>query len=140
MSELETLLDQLKEQRDQAAYMRDAKNKIIKDAQETEAYKQADEFKQKADEEVTRLESQIKQMALDLHGMAAELPERVTVKMFTVVPEYDKNAARDWCFTNFRPALQLDTKTFEKSVKDGNIPAEIASVTKEARAQIATKL
>lgn len=140
MSDINTLLDQLKEQRDQAAYMRDAKRKIIEEAQKQEAYVKADEFQQKADEEVSRLEALIRQQALDLHALAAELPERVTVKMFTVVSEYDKTAAREWCFSNFRPALALDAKTFEKAVKDGNIPVEIATAVKEPRAQIDTKL
>lgn len=138
--ELTTLLDQLKDERAQAAYMRDQKRLMIEEVQNSKPYMFADSCQQKHDENITRLEAKIRQMALDLHGVGAELPERVDVKKFTVVNEYDKTAAREWCFINFRPALILDSKTFDKAVKDGNIPADIATVGNEYRAQIATKL
>ena len=49
-------------------------------------------------------------------------------------------AAREWCFTNFRPALKLDTKTFEEAVTDGQIPNTIAQSDTEARVRIAKQL
>ena len=75
-----------------------------------------------------------------MHGASMELPDRVAVKMFTVVEIPDELKAKEWCIAHFTPALKLDSKVFEKAAKDGNIPAELATVSKEARAQIATKL
>jgi hypothetical protein len=140
MDELEKLLDKLKEAREQAADARKAKQAVIEAAQSTQEYKEADAATNEADEIITRLETEIKRQALDYHELCAALPERVAVKMFTVVSIPDESAAREWAFSNFRPALKLDAKTFEKAAKDGNIPAELATVSKEARAQIATKL
>ena len=66
--------------------------------------------------------------------------EAVTVKLFTVVKIVDDAKAREWCMTNFRPALKLDTKVFEKAAKDGTVPADLAVVEEDPRAQIATDL
>jgi hypothetical protein len=64
----------------------------------------------------------------------------IAIKEFDVVTIPNDAAAREWCFTNFRPALKLDTRAFEKAAKDGNVPAELATVTKEPRVQIASDL
>jgi hypothetical protein len=60
----------------------------------------------------------------------------VQIKLFKVANITDEAKARQWCITNFTPALKLDTKTFEKAVKDGTVPAELATITEEPRAQI----
>jgi len=140
MDEIEQLLDQLKEAREESAAARKAKQAIIEAAQETIEYQRADEATNAADELITRLEAKIKQQALGLHELCAELPERVAVKMFTVVNVPDELKAKNWCIAHFTPALKLDGKVFEKAAKDGNIPPELATVSKEPRAQIATKL
>ena len=64
----------------------------------------------------------------------------VTIKMFSTVSILHEPTAREWCFSNFRPALKLDTKTFENAVKDGNVPIDIATASEEPRAQIASDL
>jgi len=140
IQELETTLDLLKSARETSVEQKDVKSKIIEQAKARTEYAEADSKQAQADEAVISLENEIKKIALDLAEICAELPERVKVKMFAVVTPYDKVAVREWCFSNFRPALVLDEKTFEKAVKDGNIPADLAQVVKEARAQIATKL
>jgi hypothetical protein len=89
---------------------------------------------------VADLESGLRKQALALWKEDYELPPQLAVKQFTVVEIPDPSQAREWCFNNFRPALKLDTKVFEKAAKDGSIPAELALVSKEARAQIATVL
>jgi hypothetical protein len=91
-------------------------------------------------ERLERLEERVKSLALAIHEQSGALPETVKVKNFQVVKISDQATAREWCFNNFRPALVLDTKTFEKAVKDGNIPADLATVEREARAQIAKEL
>lgn len=87
------------------------------------------------------LEAEIKAEALaTFTATGTKKQEGVTIKEFTVVKISDESQAREWCMTNFRPALKLDTKTFEKAAQDGTVPAELATVTTEPRAQIATDL
>lgn len=138
--DINALLDSLKAAREQSAAASEAKRRMVEEVKALPKYQEADAAQQTADDLVSKLEATIRRMALDLHALAAELPERVKVKMFTVVNEYDANAAREWCMSNFRPALKLDTKTFDDAVKKGQVPAEIATAGKEARAQIDTKL
>ena len=64
----------------------------------------------------------------------------IEIKEFDIVTVRSQPAAREWCFNNLRPALKLDVKVFEKFAKTGNVPAELASVTKEPRVQIASDL
>lgn len=140
MNEIEQLLDNLKVAREESAAARKTRQAIIEAAQQTTEYQSADATTNEMDAAITRLETQIKAQALAMYDTGAELPEPVKVKWFTTVAPYDETKAREWCFTNFRPALMLDSKTFEKAVKDGSIPDDLATVSKEARAQIATKL
>lgn len=64
----------------------------------------------------------------------------VTVKIFTTVEIIDEGAALQWCKQNFTPALKLNTAMFEKAAKAGTIPAELAKVDTEPRAQIDSDL
>ena len=134
------MLDELKRARETKDEAYAIKKRIIEKAQTSAEYITAQSQQDAAELAAADVEKEVKALAVQMNELAAELPERVKVKMFTVVTEYDKAKAREWCFANFRPALMLDEKTFEKAVKDGNIPAELATVIKEARAQIATKL
>jgi len=137
---LDTMLDNLKTLRADTDFYKAEKQKLIENVKGSANYVLADTKQNESEIFAIGLEAEIKKSALAIPDLCAELPERVKVKMFAVVTPYDKTAAREWCFANFRPALALDEKTFEKAVKDGNIPAELATVIKEARAQIATKL
>lgn len=136
------LFEQLKEAREKSAAAREAKRQIIEAAQSSTEYRYADETTTAADEAITRLENEIRSAAVNGYvsaGIKKPHPS-VTVKMFTTVAIPDEAAAREWCFINFRPALKFDAKTFEKAVKDGAVPAVLASTQDEPRAQIATKL
>ena len=137
---LNELLDQLKVAREHAQGLRDERKQMIEEVQATPAFKALSEAGTEADETTAQLEADIRKMALDMYGADAYIPERVTVKMFTVVNIPNELAAKTWAISNFTPALKLDTKVFEDAAKKGNIPAEIATVQKEPRAQIATKL
>lgn len=92
--------------------------------------------------EEEKLSEAIRQESLSLYSVDGDKKphDAVQVKIFQVVSIPDENAAREWCFTNFRPALKLDAKTFEKAAKDGTVPEGLAVVTEEPRAQIAAKL
>jgi hypothetical protein len=140
MDEIDQLLDQLKEAREEATTAKEQRRKMLDELQANTEYLALEAKEYNANDLIERLEAKIKQQALGLHELCAQLPERVAVKMFTVVDVPDELKAKDWCIAHFTPALKLDSKVFEKAAKDGNIPAELATVTKEARAQIATKL
>ena len=103
-----------------------------------QAYKAAEEYAGEAREITQEIE------ALCLPQFEADGNKHphnaITIKEFDVVSIPVTASAREWCFTNLRPALKLDVKIFEKFVLSGNVPAELASVTKEPRVQIAQDL
>lgn len=137
---LNAMLDQLKDAREHAQGLRDERKQMIEEVQATPAFKALSEAGTEADETTAQLEADIRKMTLEIYGADAALPERVSVKMFTVVSIPDELAAKTWAISNYTAGLKLDTKAIEDEAKKGRVPAEIAFVTKEPRAQIATKL
>ena len=138
--QIETMLDNLRSFRADAEFYKAEKAKIIDTVKASENFVLAETKQNEAEIFAAGLEASIRAAALALHGESCELPERVTVKNFTVVNVSDELKAKEWCIDHFTPALKLDSKVFEKAAKDGNIPAELATVSKEYRAQIASKL
>jgi hypothetical protein len=144
-TELENLqkrLEHLKATRRALEFYKEIKQELLNKLQQSEEWINATNQLAFATEDVAQLESIIRNTALVMYGESMEIPEAITIKQFTVVEIPDEKAAREWCFTNLRKALKFDVKVFEAEAKDKNndIPAELATVTKEARAQIATKL
>jgi len=64
----------------------------------------------------------------------------ITIKNYERCDILDENKAREWCFTNFRPALVLDTKVFVDAAKKKQVPEELVSVYSEYQATIAQDL
>ena len=62
------------------------------------------------------------------------------IKVTRVISISDEEAVREWCFTNFRPALKLDQKTFCDAAKDGNVPLGLFQANDEAKAFIKSDL
>lgn len=141
-TEIVELLDQLKTAREHAAGVRAEKKAMIEEVQASAAFRALDEATSEADATIEELENDIRAKTLELYQADQELPDRVGVKLWPVVTVHDEKAAREWAFTNLRKALKLDIKVFESEVKDKNseVPPEIATVTKEPRPFIATKL
>lgn len=137
---LNAMLDELKFAREHAQGLRAERNAMIEEVQATPAFKALTEAGLEADVTISQLDTEIRNLTLELYGADAALPERVSVKMFTVVSIPNELAAKTWAISNYTAGLKLDTKAIEDEAKKGNIPAEIATVTKEPRAQIATKL
>lgn len=140
IEQLNALLDNLKISRNDAEFYKAEKKSMLELVTTREDYLLASVKQEESELIVAGLETQIRTMALQLNEVMADLPDRVSVKMFLIVQISDEQKAKEWCIDHFTPALKLDAKTFEKAAKDGNIPADLATVTKEARAQIATKL
>lgn len=137
---LESDLNELATIREQAENVRKAKREMIENVQQSDEFMELDKSGNLLDGSLSDLEARIRETALTLYKDSCDLPSRVAVKLFTVVNVPDELKAKEWCIDHFTPALKLDAKVFEKAAKDGNIPAELATVSKEARAQIATKL
>lgn len=116
--------------------------KLLLELQNSEPYMQLDMMRTQADAEIERLTEEIRMKALEeFNGTNNKHPfGGVQIKFFTVVTIHDEGKAREWCLNNFRPALKLDTKVFEKAAKDGTIPDDLVKVEAEPRAQIATDL
>ena len=116
--------------------------KLVEAFEATPEYKAAMDALRNAKAEEARLDAEVRAEALaEYKANGTKNPhEKVSIAIFTIVPAYNEAAAREWCFTNFRPALKLDTKTFEKAVTDGQIPDTIAQSDTEARVRIAKQL
>lgn len=140
MQELNEMLDSLKVVRERHEEAKAKQAELLAAFQQTAEWEQLQVIRAFAAGEIEQIEAQVRMTALDLSELCAEIPERVTVKMFNVVEIYDELKAKEWCIDHFTPALKLDGKVFEKAAKDGNIPADLVKVFKEPRAQIATKL
>lgn len=139
---LVTLLKALQAARLGAEEAKARKNKILEEAQLSEAYQlaQADIGSLTNSAEIIGKEIEILCLPQFKADGNKHPHEAVTIKEFDVVAIANETAAREWCFTNFRPALKLDNKVFEKAATDGSVPAELATVTKEARVQVASDL
>lgn len=140
VEEIDAMLDKLKTARESSDTLKEERKAMVEQVTETPAYQALIKAGLETDDAISNLEKNIREMSLALWNASSELPERVTVKQFTVVAINNTLEAIAWCKSNFLPALALNTKVFEKAAKDGSIPAELATVSKEARAQIATKL
>lgn len=115
---------------------------MLLEVQNSDQYTQVDLQRTQAKAEIERLTELVKSKALEeFNGTKNKKPfDGVEIKVFTVVNITDERKAREWCVANFRPALKLDVKVFEKAAKDGHIPDELAKVELEPRAQIAADL
>jgi len=117
-------------------------HRLTNELQASEGYRA---LEAKAAEAATIVENKVAEItALSLAAFAADANKHphpaIEIKEFVSVTTPDTDAAREWCFENFRPALALVLKTWEKAVRDGNIPVNLAISTKEPHVQIASDL
>jgi hypothetical protein len=141
-SELQTLIENLALTRDLADEIKCQMNEMIEGVKASRAYKELSTTLAEHSDVRDMLILDIDKAALEAYAADGNKKphDAVQVKIFTVVNPYDIELAREWCMTNFRPALKLDAKTFEKAVKDKTVPAELATTSDEPRVQIATDL
>ena len=66
---------------------------------------------------------------------AIEVKTMTSVELLTEIEQ-----ARQWCLENFKPALTLDRKMFDKAVQMGTVPGWIAKVHEEAKAYVKSDL
>lgn len=128
--------------RQQEAELKEKQAAMIAEVQNLPKYAELELQRSQVKADIERLSEDIKLEALEeFNGTKNKKPfDGVEIKVFTVVNITDERKAREWCMQNFRPALKLDVKVFEKAAKDGNVPDELAKVELEPRAQIAADL
>lgn len=127
------------------AYARNEVNKtkeelraLLTEFQNSPEYKRLSSFLEVASVSEQMYDDLIREEALRTNKA---LPKEIVIKNFKDVAIFDKNRAEEWCVANFRPALTLDEKVFKSIVKNyAIVPAEIAKVVEEKRAQIAKDL
>ncbi len=137
IEELKALRESLEAGKTVAAEMYEALKTVpaFIDYEDTKAHNK------EVDAAITQLENEIRAEAVAVYKAGVKQPhEKVKIENHTIVKPYNEANAREWCFTNFRPALTLDTKTFEKAAKDGQIPSNIVETDTEPRAKISSKL
>jgi hypothetical protein len=139
-NEFEQLLDELRDLRFHAEDLAAAKRTMIEEVKDKPDYQALEEASLEATATIETYEAAIRAAVMARYLADAAIPDRTQVKLFTVVQIPDELKAKEWSIAHFTPALKLDAKVFEKAAKDGNIPADLATVTKEPRAQISTKL
>ena len=139
---LDKLLEDLKVSRQRAERARAEKTELVQKFQQTPEYTSLDLELKFADEAKDRLENELRQFALNqyLDDNNKHPHPKIEIKIFKFVDILNEGAAREWCFLNFRPALKLDTKAFEKAAKDGNIPPDLAALREEPRVLISSVL
>lgn len=132
----------LADARREADAAKQSMNALIEQVKQTPEYQRISASREHYDGICETIISEIQTNALEIYTSEQNKKPHpaVQVKVFSVVKIQNDAAAREWCFSNFRPALKLDTKTFEKAARDGNIPADLAVVSDDARVQIATDL
>jgi len=144
MSTLQDKIDQLKALRESLEAGKTIAAEMYETLKETPAFMNYEDMKahnKEVDAAITQLEIEIRAEAVDVFKAGTKQPhEKVKIEMHTIVKPYNEANAREWCFTNFRPALSLDTKAFEKAAKNGQIPENIAETDTEPQAKIASKL
>jgi len=137
--ELNDMLENLAVMRQTLAEAKEKKNAILEAVKLTEDYMAVDAQVNIIGKSLLSTEDYIRTLALELYDEGVE-NANVKVKWFQVCRVPNELAAKEWCITHFTPALKLDLTAFEKAAKAGNIPAELATVEKEARAQIASNI
>ena len=90
------------------------------------------------------LTEQLKQDGIDIYNLDGEKkPEHggYEIKMSTkVTMNFEEPVIREWCFSNYRPALKLDMKLVEKAAKDGTLPVDFSSVSEEPKIYVKSDL
>jgi len=125
-----------------AANVKAAKNDFETALLDNAEYKRLVESAKMFADKVAELEVEIKKAAGEVYAVDGNKNPHpaIAIKIFSAVKILDESAAREWCFANFRPALKMDTRIFEKAVKDKSVPIELATVSDDPRAQIASDL
>jgi hypothetical protein len=142
MTELETLISQLALARERTMVTRETVCSMTRQLQESSDFIAVSKIAEEARANEAALDAALREYALKQHAVDGNKHphEKIEIKNFTVVEIPNAEAAREWSFTNFRPALKLDTKVFEKAAKDGSIPVDLARIIEEPRILISSKL
>ena len=98
-------------------------------------------LKKDADAVVADFEQQVRIKATEQYlsdGIKKQTGYEVKTIININIP--DETKARDWCITNFTPALLLNKKIFETAVKNNTVPIDLATISEEPKVYIAMNL
>lgn len=139
-NQIQTLLAELHKARQEAERLANSAKELRVKALEAYNFDQAKFEADQAQANAEDLYEQVKEMAhlMDLAG--DELPEEVVLKNFTEVNLHDYQKAVMWCASHMTPALTLNKDVFNKAVKSGFVPEDIASTFVTRKAQVAKDL
>lgn len=146
MPNLSKLAD-LARARAQEAEAKAEQKKLLEAFQNTEPWVSLQISRAFLSAEIEQLEASVKDEMLDEYKVTNEKKTPCgEIKSFTEIELTDTEAAREWSFTNFRPALKLDEKEFITAIKSDvkknkvTIPQSLYTVKTDDRAQIKSDL
>lgn len=136
------MLKKLAQAREEYEKHRQAANAMIEKVQNSPDYQFEKNQRDNAKTVMENLEEEIRAYAiLNYQADQNKKPGNgIEIKVFKVATILDPDRAREWCMTNFTPALKLDESVFKKAAVDGTIPVSLVTVTEEPRTQIASDL
>lgn len=138
---LDEKLKELAKQREIAQMQKTAMDYLVKAAKASPDYTDAEQMAQKANEEITRLENEIKGYALAVYSETTEknVHPSVSVKIFNTFKIVDLAKVREFVDARLRDALVVDEGKVKKYALEIG-PVEGTEVGQEARVQIASNL
>lgn len=139
--DIEKKLAELKQARADSVLYHAEMKEVIELVKQLPKYHELQDLAQDADNEIERLEDEIKLKALEeYNGTKNKTPfEKVTVKIFKTFKVVDAEQVKVWAWTNLPAAFKLDEakiKTYANSF--GEVPGTESG--EEPRAQIASDL
>lgn len=136
-------LKQLQAAREKADYNRTRMNAMIDHVKADSMYNIYMTGLTQATEEITRLEAEVKEAAVQEYkkNMEKHLVNGAVNVIEKITMSYDEGVAMEWCKKNLTPAVipeKLDKTMFEKLAKD--VKPDFVTITKTLQAQIAQDL
>lgn len=139
---LNSLIIQLAEARQRSEDIKLGMRLMLDSVINTPEYKEFESDLNKSMAAEFELRSQIDELALlDYDANGNKKPHAaVTVKEFHEIELLDDGAIREWCFDNYRPALNFDPKLIINAAKDGLIPTKFFKSNISYRPQVSKDL
>ena len=131
----------LAQARDNAGQFAIKRKALLEEFTSSLEYTEAMDIEREAAALVERLENTLRAEALGQYANDNNKSGTgYKIKSDTAVDIPDTHAAINWAKSNFTPALKLDEKVLKAAAKNGQVPAEIATVTEQPKVYIDSDL
>lgn len=128
--------------RESVDFFKSEKARLLSVVTESPEYKKLDELHKRTLEAEQIAADFLRNQALDQYK--AESQKKVgfgiEIKISKTARIVNESAMREWCLSNFTPALRLDTKLVEKAALSGNIPETMYQLSEEPKVMLPTDL